>query len=99
MEHKRRLVLAVILKTSSGLFDVNELRFKSKSADSELTLEARASKCLNLKACFAGFSQEETLSGNDQWYCNVCREHRDITKKLEIYSAPKILILQLKRFQ
>ena len=66
--------------------------------EDDMTVEGRAKKSLNLKACFAGLSAEEVLSGDDQWYCNVCKEHRDITKKLEIYSVPKILILQLKRF-
>ena len=52
----------------------------------------------NLTTCFERNSKEEILSGNDQWYCNICREHRDISKKLEIYSLPKIMIIQLKRF-
>lgn len=47
-----------------------------------MTIEGRAKKSLNLNACFAGLSAEEVLSGDDQWYCNVCKEHRDITKKL-----------------
>lgn len=64
-----------------------------------MTLDARSQKTLNLSACFNGYSAEETLGGDDQWYCNICKEHRDITKKMELYSVPKILILQLKRFQ
>ena len=53
---------------------------------------------VNLASCFNGYEKLETLSGNDQWYCRNCKEHRDITKKLEIYKVPKIMILQLKRF-
>ena len=48
---------------------------------------------LNLDSCFKAFSTEELLSGDDQWYCNKCKEHRDIHKKLELYKVPQILII------
>lgn len=48
---------------------------------------------LNLDCCFKNYSEEETLTGDDRWYCRTCKEHRDIDKKLELYKAPKILIL------
>lgn len=54
---------------------------------------------ITLDSCFRAFSREELLSGSDQWYCNRCKEQRDIHKKLELYRLPKILIVQLKRFQ
>ena len=38
------------------------------------------------------------LTGDDQWYCSKCKEHRDAYKKLDLYMTPKILMLQLKRF-
>ena len=53
---------------------------------------------ISLESCFKAFSTEELLSGDDQWYCNKCKEHRDIHKKLELYKIPKILIVQIKRF-
>jgi hypothetical protein len=48
---------------------------------------------VKLESCFKAFSTEELLSGNDQWYCNKCKEHRDIHKKLELYKVPRILII------
>jgi len=48
---------------------------------------------LSLDSCFRAYSAEELLTGGDQWYCNKCKEHRDIHKKLELYKIPKILIL------
>lgn len=50
-------------------------------------------KSVSLASCFTGFSKEEKLSGNDQWYCSKCKEHRDIFKKLQIYKVPKILMI------
>ena len=75
------------------------MNVKPHSGSNDMTLGGRAEKSLGLANCFKGYSEEEVLGGDDQWYCNVCREHRDITKKLEIYSVPKIFIIQLKRFQ
>jgi ubiquitin carboxyl-terminal hydrolase 4/11/15 len=54
---------------------------------------------ISLDSCFSAFSREELLTGADQWYCSKCKEQRDILKKLELYRLPKILIIQLKRFQ
>ena len=85
MVHKRRLILAIVLKNKNNCFDLNELRLNTKhfsSEGEELTNEQRIKMAPNLKSCFTGFSHEETLGGDDQWYCNVCNEHRDITKQL-----------------
>jgi ubiquitin carboxyl-terminal hydrolase 4/11/15 len=54
---------------------------------------------ISLDSCFKAFSREELLTGADQWYCNKCKEQRDILKKLELFTPPRILIIQLKRFQ
>ena len=53
---------------------------------------------LSIESCFKGFTEEESLGGDDQWYCSKCKEHVDFTKKLEIYNVPQILCIQLKRF-
>lgn len=41
---------------------------------------------------------EETLSGNDKWYCGKCKDHVVATKKMEIYKIPECLIVHFKRF-
>jgi len=48
--------------------------------------------------CLKYFSIDEKLSGQDQWYCRVCKEHVDAQKKMEVYKAPEFLIIHLKRF-
>jgi ubiquitin carboxyl-terminal hydrolase 4/11/15 len=54
---------------------------------------------IQIENCFKEYGVEELLTGTDQWYCSKCKEHRDIHKKLELYRVPKILMLQIKRFQ
>jgi len=48
--------------------------------------------------CLNFFSAEETLSGNDKWYCGQCKDHVNASKKMEVYNAPEFLIIHLKRF-
>ncbi|KAI8928791.1 hypothetical protein BC831DRAFT_446592 [Entophlyctis helioformis] len=64
-----------------------------------LDLKERAkSTSISLKDCLAEFSREEILQGMDTMYCSKCKEHRPIRKKLDVYNAPKILVVHLKRF-
>ncbi len=53
---------------------------------------------VNIYDCLNNFSMEETLSGNDKWYCGKCKEHVTAFKKMEVYKAPDYLIIHLKRF-
>jgi len=64
----------------------------------ELAAEDKADKGVTLASCFVGNERREVLGGSDQWYCRRCKEHRDITKKIELYKVPKLMIIQLKRF-
>jgi ubiquitin carboxyl-terminal hydrolase 4/11/15 len=41
---------------------------------------------------------EETLSGNDKWFCGKCKDHVTAYKKMEVYKAPDYLIIHFKRF-
>merc|ERR1719440_889748 len=59
---------------------------------------ARGGAPINLERCFEMLGEEEKLSPDDMWYCSRCKEHREAFKKLEIWSLPPVLVLQLKRF-
>jgi ubiquitin carboxyl-terminal hydrolase 4/11/15 len=48
--------------------------------------------------CFNWFGSEETLTGNDKWYCPKCKNHQNALKKMEVYKCPEYLIIHLKRF-
>lgn len=56
------------------------------------------SQVVSLDDCMAKFSAEELLQDENQVYCRRCKEHRDVYKKMDIYTLPHILIFQLKRF-
>jgi ubiquitin carboxyl-terminal hydrolase 4/11/15 len=44
------------------------------------------------------FAREEPLEDDNAWYCPKCKKHQASTKKLDIWTAPDILIFHLKRF-
>jgi ubiquitin carboxyl-terminal hydrolase 4/11/15 len=60
-----------------------------------MVVDSRKGKkpAVSLSKCFEAFEEEETLTGNDQFYCRKCKEHRDITKKLQVYKLPQIMML------
>ena len=53
---------------------------------------------VTLQECFDETSKSEVLSEENAWYCGRCKELRRATKTLEIWTAPDILVVHLKRF-
>ncbi|KAJ5179920.1 hypothetical protein N7492_003130 [Penicillium capsulatum] len=71
--------------------------------DKELTnrraeREAKTKEGIALDQCLNEFRKDEILSQNDAWYCPRCKEHRQARKKFELWSAPDIVVIHLKRF-
>jgi len=53
---------------------------------------------VGLQDCINGFTTTERLGADDPWYCPRCKKHQQATKKFDIWSLPKVLIIHLKRF-
>ncbi|KAK7526740.1 uncharacterized protein IWZ02DRAFT_373000, partial [Phyllosticta citriasiana] len=62
------------------------------------TRAARKKTGITLEDCFAETAKTEILSEENAWYCDRCKEHRRASKTLEIWTAPDILMIHLKRF-
>lgn len=45
------------------------------------------------------FQCQERLENENTWYCDKCKKHQEALKTLQIYRAPKYLIIQFKRFK
>ena len=81
------------------------LNYSSKTFCDNLMPEKNFAKDLLIKSkeitiydCFEAFRTEEKLEKDNSWYCSKCKKNQEAFKKLEIYRAPNILIVQLKRF-
>nr|GME10324.1 ubiquitin carboxyl-terminal hydrolase 8 [Ipomoea batatas] len=48
--------------------------------------------------CLEAFLKEEPLGPEDMWYCPGCKEHRQATKKLDLWRLPEIMVIHMKRF-
>ncbi|GAB2285625.1 hypothetical protein Dimus_020067 [Dionaea muscipula] len=53
---------------------------------------------VSLYKCLEAFLKEEPLGPEDMWYCPRCKEHRQASKKLDLWRLPEILVIHLKRF-
>ncbi|KAG8376849.1 hypothetical protein BUALT_Bualt09G0106600 [Buddleja alternifolia] len=53
---------------------------------------------ISLYKCVDAFLKEEPLGPDDMWYCPKCKEHRQASKKLDLWRLPEILVIHLKRF-
>ncbi|XP_068649713.1 ubiquitin carboxyl-terminal hydrolase 9-like [Aristolochia californica] len=55
-------------------------------------------EAISLFSCLKAFLKEEPLGPDDMWYCPSCKEHRQASKKLDLWRLPDILVFHLKRF-
>ncbi|AAS53998.2 AFR627Cp [Eremothecium gossypii ATCC 10895] len=60
---------------------------------------ASGEKKITLHDCLTLFSTPEVLGATDSWFCPNCKEHRQATKQIELWNAPDILLIHLKRFE
>ncbi|NXK46864.1 UBP4 hydrolase, partial [Chauna torquata] len=78
------------------LFDEQEAQAFEKHA-SMLQPQEKAA-VVALRDCIELFTTMETLGEHDPWYCPNCKKHQQATKKFDLWSLPKILVVHLKRF-
>jgi len=85
---KKRLDKERLQPTPSSLTNNSGVQTRSQYKQSTTTL----------LDCFKYFTTKETLSDNDQWYCPKCKQLKNASKKIDLWLLPKVLIVQLKRF-
>jgi ubiquitin C-terminal hydrolase len=54
---------------------------------------------MELLECIEKFTEDEILQDGEAWNCSNCQRRRTVIKKLELWKAPSVLIIHLKRFQ
>lgn len=53
---------------------------------------------VSIYQCLNTFCEREQLKEQETFYCSKCKQHLAPVKKMDIYTSPDILIVQLKRF-
>lgn len=96
------LVNRIIDKNSANILS-KLLSFDSHPRDKKGAKSVKSSSSSSsgptLSDCFEFFRQPEKLDKENSWYCNVCKDHVQATKTIEIYKTPAVLILCFQRFK
>ena len=54
---------------------------------------------VTLYDCLKEFEKPEQLDEDNMWYCSTCKDHVQAKKQMELFKAPLVLIINLKRFK
>ena len=89
------LEIKITKQTKLEYLSLNGCKELETRSDSEggLSKEYTLQDCLNL------FTRKERLDKDNAWYCSNCKDHKQATKKMEVWKTPDILIIHLKRFK
>jgi ubiquitin C-terminal hydrolase len=77
--------------------NLEEINMMSNNQIKPSDVTINMTRKLKLETCFRENQKEELLNGPNQMYCNGCNTSCDMKQKMEIYRAPKVLILILDR--
>ncbi|KAJ4951929.1 hypothetical protein NE237_028761 [Protea cynaroides] len=80
------------------LYDTSFLEDLPEVCKSGFVGKKTRQEAVSLFSCLEAFLKEEPLGPDDMWYCPTCKEHRQATKKLDLWRLPEILVVHLKRF-
>uniref|UniRef100_A0A8D1KHA0 Ubiquitin carboxyl-terminal hydrolase n=1 Tax=Sus scrofa TaxID=9823 RepID=A0A8D1KHA0_PIG len=84
-------------ETRNRYYDEQESEAYEKHV-SMLQPQKKKKTAVALRDCIELFTTMETLGEHDPWYCPNCKKHQQATKKFDLWSLPKILVVHLKRF-
>jgi len=95
-----RQYLVVEWKEGEEVKEADEMKERLEEAPNANSGKRGGSQhgAITLERCFQMFTETDRLPPSDAWYCNRCKEHREANKKMEFWSFPPVLVLQMKRF-
>ena len=65
----------------------------------DLPIPDRTNGAISIFDCFDLFMQPESMTGENQWFNDKTNQKEDVTKRMYMWSFPKILVITLKRFE
>lgn len=89
IEHSKDFIMRIYFQKSSKI-DFYPLEGGHKSSGE--------SGNISIDDCLERFRIDELLKDDNKYYCGKCKEHQETFKKMDIYRLPRILVIQLKRF-
>ncbi|CAF2526312.1 unnamed protein product [Rotaria sp. Silwood2] len=97
---------SLIVEVASSIVEKYKKQEEEKRSEKDRTssmttgtqTRSQQKRATTLLDCFKYFTKKEVLSDNDLWKCPKCNELKKATKKMDLWLLPKVLIVQLKRF-
>ena len=97
-EDKKSYYFGEGLRHEHALWDQWETFTHPELEEARKALAEKRHKGITLEDCLDEFTKEEQLGEDDLWYCPRCKKHQQATKKFDLWKAPDILVVHLKRF-
>jgi ubiquitin carboxyl-terminal hydrolase 4/11/15 len=92
------VLFSVKNKASDQLRGVGTYNSPKTVFDQTRLSQPKKTPSVTLDECLDVFSKAEVLSRGDTWYCPDCKNQVQATKKFNLWKAPDVMIIQLKRF-
>lgn len=95
------LVIRVLMdwgEKEHGMYNIDHMDVLPEVFKPGFMSKKTRQEAVNLFSCLDAFLKEEPLGPDDMWYCPGCMEHRQASKKLDLWRLPEILVVHLKRF-
>jgi len=98
LELKNNSYIAAIFEKDVFKEYFDEDKFIQEYAQHPTMTQKEEATELSVKSCLRLFSREEKLEEDNTWYCPTCKDHKQASKKLDLWKLPECLIIHLKRF-
>ncbi|KAI5712666.1 ubiquitin carboxyl-terminal hydrolase 15-like [Diaphorina citri] len=92
LNEKNKLLAIQIESSTKKEYHKEVTPLKQDATEQRYRLKHSLDECLDL------FVTNEKLGSDDAWYCPRCKKFQQATKKFDLWSVPKVLIIHLKRF-
>ena len=98
LQNRSELHLIWTASDLSSVYSVEEQKALVQHSSLDPSESDTPSGAVTIDKCLELYSSKEQLDPENEWYCNQCKEHRRAYKKVDVWSLPNVLVIQLKRF-
>lgn len=85
------------MRMPGGLFSSSNSSSRNSDASTSDPSSSNPNGC-SIHDCLKAYTEQESLTEHDAYYCSKCKAHRAVSKKISVYRLPPVLVIHLKRF-
>jgi len=88
----------LVLDPAVCSLEVDDVSVDRAKARERATRAATGNSSLGLNDLLELYAAPEVLDAANTWYCPECKDHKEATSQLQMWTAPDLLVVHLKRF-